>query len=316
MLNFVSSCLDRAYCTQLKVLSILNFFIPYFKGKGKLLSFYLKFLNPREVTIRHFKGFYWQIDSWHAQDMYVKSCETFTSKVLIHYFAESEIFFDIGANRGWYTYLLSSKTRSKRFFAFEPHPRIFSLLEKNRDINTNLRNNPITLFKLALGNNKETAYIHEYLNSNDGTMTLFPVNGIGCEIKEKLPIEVDSFDNHFNLFKINEDSGGILIKMDIEGSEYEAILGSSKFYAKFRPIVVCEINSTMLKSSGSNSTEVFEFFRSRDYLVMNIDERGFLQKFTAGEVPPHEIRFGENHGGNYLFIPKENKDDIKFKVVG
>ncbi len=119
---------------------------------------------------------------------------------------------DVGANIGLFSILLAKKNPSTTIYAYEPEKENFKLLVKN--INANRLDNIIPINKGISGKKGELKlYIHESLthSANNPTDTF--------EL-----IDVEKFDDA--VAKIKPE----LIKMDIEGHEYEALLGQELVY--------------------------------------------------------------------------------------
>ncbi len=136
----------------------------------------------------------------------------------------SEIFLDIGANRGWYSRLLSP--RCLVVHAWEPNPRIAGLLrEQTRE----------------LGN----VIVHqEGLGAEEGTFP-FNVHEVDsldsfvfqrAHFAETVPVHVKRLDSYSFSGRVG------LVKVDTEGFEVEVILGGLETIRKHKPKLVLEMH--------------------------------------------------------------------------
>lgn len=107
----------------------------------------------------------------------------------------------------------------KRIYAFEPDNEIFRRLEKN--VKDNRWSNVLAY---NVGTYSKKAQL-QFASVKDGTDMAGHISEQGNVI-----INVDALDNI-----ILDDIG--LIKMDIEGAEYDALLGCKRLIQKFKPIL-------------------------------------------------------------------------------
>lgn len=127
---------------------------------------------------------------------------------------ESDVFWDVGANRGFYSMLAAKKGVSK-VYSFEPNPRMEDKLTKNASIN----NVEITLKGIALSNKNKTESL-ENLSSN------FGANKIKGEFKIKTGDHVIE-----NACKTPD-----VMKIDVEGAEFNVLKGLEQNLKNIRSI--------------------------------------------------------------------------------
>jgi len=137
------------------------------------------------------------------------------------YLNEGMIVYDIGANAGFYTLLSSFLVGNKgKVFSFEPFPLNIEFLQKH--IELNLLHNVAIVPKAV---------------SKENSMSLFKVgkNSSVGKIAEdgELKIKTVSLDK----FIESDNPPPNFIKMDIEGAEYDALIGAKDTLKKYRPVI-------------------------------------------------------------------------------
>jgi FkbM family methyltransferase len=136
---------------------------------------------------------------------------------------------DIGANRGYYSYALSKIAGQVE--AFEPHPELARFLR--RKLGRRIR-----LHEVALSNHSGSATLH------------IPQVKAGVDVHYNSSIKkVYAFDKYIEvavrvmmLDEFGYDNVGF-IKIDIEGSDMDAIEGGRQTIARNRPNMVVEITA-------------------------------------------------------------------------
>jgi FkbM family methyltransferase len=190
-------------------------FFPVAKGFFKLQRFYRRFLPPGflvrtrldgdllfEVDLRDDLGLY----LWNYPDFYEKEeIEAFCS-----FIKPGTVVLDVGANFGLYTVLAAK--RGARVFAIEPDPRNAAMLRYN--IGLNGLEKQITIFEIAATEMERTVplYCSEH---NSGESNILEKGVLAGAIQGRT---IDSL----NLPSLD------VCKMDIEGSEFKALLGMER----------------------------------------------------------------------------------------
>jgi len=64
-----------------------------------------------------------------------------------------------------------------------------------------------------------------------------------------------------------------LIKLDVEGGEYNILKGFSETIEKYNPrVIFCEVHPSKLEAFGHDEGDVFEFFSKKGYEVKILRE--------------------------------------------
>lgn len=145
-----------------------------------------------------------------------------------------DCFFDIGANFGLYTVLLSDEEALLQMHAFEPLPRNIHQLAANLYLNG--LDNRVTLHNLALTDRDGTLDLHVDPHST-GISTVLPGElHRGREAyRDRLQVECRRFDGLFPV-----EGRRVLIKIDVEGAELMVLDGMRRFLSHNKAILQIE----------------------------------------------------------------------------
>jgi len=139
----------------------------------------------------------------------------------IEFSRESKVVFDIGANVGLYSLLAASANPQSNVYAFEPTPEMVTALTRNIQLN-GLCN--IAVEPVAVGRSEQVGFLRLCLGS-DGTNEGMNFISSTRAADSDLPVEVTSLDEYCGRRRIERID---LMKMDIEGGEYDALLGAHR----------------------------------------------------------------------------------------
>jgi len=176
---------------------------------------------------------------------------------------KTPVIFDIGANFG-YLSLVWANTICKNngtIFSFEPNPDVFDCF-KNSVLKNNLQ---------------DTIKLHNFAVSSKSGQAEFCFDETSSNIdidnssRTKTKIKIVSVDDFISENKIQNCD---MIKIDVDGHEYEILKGASETLNKFKPILIIESN---------NDRKILEFISPKNYrmLDMNLNE----VKSDVEEIP-------------------------------
>jgi FkbM family methyltransferase len=187
------------------------------------------------------------------------------------YLVPGDIALDVGANIGNHSVYLAKICQCK-VFSFEAITDNFVKLKKNVELNqiTDL----VECFNFALGANKGLGKFILPASSNFGSYKL-----VHTDIEEDRTIAILKLDEvNLNL----NDKKIKFIKLDIEGMEYDALLGALMIIKRDKPLLSIEIKTNQ------------EFYKIYDLLLP-------LKYSVIGTF---------NATPTFLFAPEENAGDI------
>jgi FkbM family methyltransferase len=170
----------------------------------------------------------------------------------------SSTFVDIGANEGYFSVLASKIVgETGKVIAVEPQQRLKPVLEKNLELNNG--HNVLPMYT-AISNHTGIASLHISPDTNTGATGLAPWQRYKVPLEE---VETITLDELFSRAGILEAD---LVKMDIEGFEYEAILGSPSIFAEQRiKALALELHPSRLERRGLDVRKVTDFLADWEY---------------------------------------------------
>jgi FkbM family methyltransferase len=207
-----------------------------------------------------------------------------------------KVFFDIGANTGYYSLLATSINPRIEVHAFEPAQGPHHYLKTN--VHLNSLEKQITIHSIALSNTMSEAMFYEvrnkkytYLNHNLGGVGSLKQDSLKVAYKVKTET-LDQFIKKNSILTVD------LIKIDTEGTEDIILEGSEETILKFHPIIICET----LFGKIENRLEII--MKKHDYLFFN-HENGKLREVKT------LFRSQDNGVRDCFFVHQEKLNTIE-----
>lgn len=170
------------------------------------------------------------------------------------------VFFDIGANSGFFSLLASKLAKRGSVHAFEPVPSVFHNLEKSIKKN-NISN--IIANQLCLSN--KTGMTPFYVSYHSDVSS---VKKTSYQKKHKLikvkTITLNSYCQNNNIKKID------IIKIDTEGSEKNILFSSKKILNTYKPTLVVEFSNITAKAFHYHPSDIYDFLQKQGYRMFSI----------------------------------------------
>ena len=164
---------------------------------------------------------------------------------------------DVGANRGQFSLLIRNFFPNAQIFCFEPLSGPYQVLTKIFEGSKNVH-----CYKLALGEKIFTTAIN--VSAKDDSSSLLPISKLqtsvfsGTEKRGEEFVQVKRLDEVLDRGNISKNS---LIKIDVQGYEYEVLLGCSTLISDFR-YVYCECSNMELYAGQKMGWEIQELLLS------------------------------------------------------
>ena len=165
---------------------------------------------------------------------------------------------DCGSNYGFYSFYTASLSLGNQALAFEASPETFNAFKENLELN-NFRN--INYRNLAISE-ISGKFISFYESHNDWessvTHNKFQNNKIAS-------VETTTIDKE--LFKKDLSEFIIIIKLDIEGNEFNAIQGGKDTILKYEPLIIIELSIYNFNNQNYNFDYFEKFLNHSKYKI-------------------------------------------------
>jgi len=188
------------------------------------------------------------------------------TKFFIRNLKEDDIFYDIGANYGFYSLLANEIISKGEIHIFEPSSKIFSYLRKNLSQN---KTKKIFLNNRAILDKNKIYPFFELIYSVGSTIfeSVAKTYKIYYQETKIKAITLDSYTKQHNF--------PTFIKLDIEGGEKDALVGASEMLEKCSPIIAMEVWGG--KKGEKFSRRAVNLLHKIGYHSYAIDEQGEIK---------------------------------------
>lgn len=214
---------------------------PWRIGRYLYLEFF-RLVFPGHLLKRSVRGHDVQLyinpsDYGISRDLfYYGTREENAARLYLQYVRPGQVIFDLGANIGYYVCLEAGQLNGQgRVFAIEPDARNVGMLEKNIKLN-NLEH-IVSVHTCAIGDKSGEATLHVAAKSNLNTLRksryVESLNRYVGEQKVKLYTLDDFIAEQGIAYKDVS-----VIRMDIEGYEYEVLQGMKRLLAESKNLVM------------------------------------------------------------------------------
>jgi FkbM family methyltransferase len=200
------------------------------------------------------------------------------------YFGNKKVvLFDVGANKGDFSYEWLNIFSNSEVYGFEPIPEIYEIFKERFK-----KDNRVNTYNFGLSNKSGKRIFYYLLNGFDGC------SGLHCRPiysqynYDEIKVDIKVFDNIISFPKSD------YIKIDVEGHEYFVLLGMEKYIFTYNPkFIQFEAGDTSI-DSGISFEQLWKLLEFYGYKIMNRDLTFIDEKDVV-----------DNHEGqNYLAIYK------------
>ncbi len=172
---------------------------------------------------------------------------------------EMKIFFDVGANEGEWSKTVLDLNPNAVIHAFEPIESTFQKLSKAVA-------GEVFLNRLGLSSKKETRTFYVHPEDSVFSSLYHRSNSTLC-LENREEVEVDTLVNYCFRVGVQEID---FLKVDVEGGEYDVLLGAQEMLKNGKiKVVQFEYGGTYL-DSGVSLKHVFDIFQNLNYSLYKI----------------------------------------------
>ncbi len=213
-----------------------------------------------------------RLTDWGDQRIYATgSYEDSTAQTMVSLLKNpvgegGELCVDVGANVGFFTLLMATHVRTGgAVWAFEPAPGIRERL--NRNIAVNRLANVIIRAEAASDVNGSSLFFGGP-SDHSGMASLRPLDCATTPFQVRTCRLVDCLPGSAKVR---------LIKLDVEGAEYKALVGMTSLLQTQHPDLIVEISERFLNQMGSSAAEVHALLVRLGYTTVHrIDWDGLV----------------------------------------
>jgi len=202
----------------------------------------------------------------HTWDLHNnKKYEDDVKKIFLNKINEGDTVIDVGANIGYFSLLAAKKIGSKgKIFAIEPMKQANNWLKKNLKLN-DFKNDEV--LEVAIGDKQGIMKMYKKSESSEMIIlnpTISKKDLIICG-----EINIETIDNIISQKKIEKVN---LLKIDVEGFEYEALLGCKEsFKANKIENIICEIHTKYLKNRGIDEQNIYSLIQENNFSIQEFN---------------------------------------------
>lgn len=241
----------------------LGYFIVSRLKKHAITRKLVHLIHPDYVLVERHRLFINKMDTVVSDTLLsTGTWEPFVASLFIKLAKKTQTIVDIGGNIGYFTLLSALHAQPKaKIFTFEPDTTNFKLLEKtigeNKLFNTTIEQRAVA---------QKSGQIRLFVDTNNfGDHRTYDSG----DNRKSTPVKTTSLDDYFYSLSIDLD----LIKMDIQGFEYFALLGAKQLLkAKRIKIILSELWPMGLQLAGCDWQEVIKLLKQSGFSLWEIDE--------------------------------------------
>ena len=187
-------------------------------------------------------------------------------KLIEKYINPNMDVLDVGSNIGLHSVLFSKIINSnRRVLAFEPTPHAFKFLLKN--IKHNKAEHNIIVYN-GIATDKEGFYDLNVIEGMEEYSAIGKINHPNVVEKKAKTIKVKGNTIDALVEEYNLNPG--LIKIDTEGAENFVFNGALKTIGKYKPIIISELSTNILKLSGLSSETIINQLKNFNYKIYDV----------------------------------------------
>lgn len=231
----------------------------------------------------------------HRAWRFTRQAEAGPVRFVRNFLRPGHVAFDVGANKGAYTFWMCRRAgRAGRVVAFEPQPEWAEYL---RRIGKSFRFPQLTVIEAGL-------------SSAGGTRTLVrpasnPSGGASFELSttdagDTVQVGTERLDDVVARLGIDRLH---LIKVDVEGHEFDVFEGGAATLTRDRPALVFECQD--FRHPDGQIGRVFALLEALGYAGGWFDERHAIRPVAEFEPQHHQRRGMRPFHDNFIFLPAE-----------
>jgi FkbM family methyltransferase len=203
-----------------------------------------------------------------------------SSDMIENLVSDGDIFFDIGANIGWYSINIAVSRSATKVCCFEPIPKTYKSLIVNIELNA-VTNVVAHNFGLSSQAGEFPFYYYPEGSGNASSVNLTNRTDVECVHCKVLTLDGFTTDTGTHVD---------FIKCDVEGAELLVFQGGIETIKRDKPIVFSEILRKWSTKFNYDPNDIFELFKIHGYQAFTV-KANYLIKFSKMDESTLETNF-------------------------
>lgn len=224
--------------------------------------------------------------------MIVDNYEPVTRLIVQRLVASGDACLDVGANVGGISFLMAASAGvNGRVLSFEPSPSTFARLQRNIQLNPQLKGR-LTALQVGVADKAGELRLVED-DVVPGNAALYQTGGIAVPV---VTLDKAVADHGFDQISF--------IKIDVEGMEYEVLLGATETLKRSMPVMYLE---TMAQNEDARGSPQFALI---EQLLLPLGYQ-FFDVRRNGELVGVSVN---SHGDNTLAVPSHKVEPVRQRL--
>lgn len=189
--------------------------------------------------------------------------------------------YDVGGADGIFTIFFARAVGEKgKVVTFEPNPELYEKIVENVKLN---KFDNVNFHQLALGKeSKKTTLAFPSLRPGTGSIherVKIKLESRGAKIIE---VEVDSLDNQIAMCHLPKPD---FVKIDVQGFDFDVLVGMSNTIKKYMPKLMVEIHS--MKDENwriTNLLKVVKMLVAKEYSIYHVESQQMITYVNATKI--------------------------------
>ena len=195
------------------------------------------------------KGKKWIAGS-HNNSVWLGTYETKQSLEFVEKSKNSQIFLDLGAHAGYYTLLYKAVNKDALVYSFEPVANNYNFLKEH----------------IKMNNFRNVIFFNEAVADEDGVLKFARGNSVGGKLSSSGDMEVSAIKlSRLIDEKIIEFPD--LIKMDIEGAEFQVLQDLEPYLTMHKPVIFLSTHGDEIREDCLN------LLKNLNYKIIPLDKK-------------------------------------------
>ncbi len=209
------------------------------------------------------------------------------------------VFLDGGANEGVYSVFAAARVGPRgQVIAVEPSAREIERLKANIEINHAAN---IVIIDAALAERCASVklILAEAEHSGQNTLGGFIYQGVNAiDVRCVRAVTIDDLARTHRLSRLD------VLKLDLEGAEFRALIGARNTLTEFRPLLLVEVSDAALARQAGSCAALCDLLKHADYILLTFDDSGIPVPWTWSASPRSPNMAAVHHRRDFDLLAK------------